>query len=435
MLPSLVLALALQAPGGALGPDSALERGVALVEKGDAAAAVAELDEAVRRLAAERRFADLARAHLHLGAAYALLGQERAARASFKEALRWSEVRFGKGRMPPQVIALFAGVLQEARPGGAPAEVEVGAWYEVPSSGCCLEVGLPPGTRQVVVDARGGGDFRSIAAAIRSGPSVRILLRPGTYRESLVLDRPVVLIGEGAREAIVVEGEGAPALTVRTAFALVEGVVLRARPAGSAAPFAVDVAQGQLLLRGCDLSSETRSVVAVHEAATAQVEDCLVHGAREAGVLAFAGGTATVKGGRIQAGASGVVAIEKARVTLEGVEISNHTLAGVALASGGRAIVKGGRVVRSEQIGILIDEGDLLLEDGLIEDNRMGGLVVRRGGAATARRCEFRKNRGYGVLVLGGGSATIEDSTFTGNRAGGLRAEAGGVLTRRGNRD
>ena len=493
MLSTMILAVALQPPGG-IADDPGLARGMALVERGEAAAAVAELDAAVRRLAAARRPELLAVAHLHLAAAYARLGQDKAARASFREALHWSPgVRFARGRQPSAVIALFAEVLRESGRGGPPPEVEGGVWYEMPSDDCCLEAGLPPGTRQLVVDAAGGGDFRSLAAAIRSEGAVRVRVRPGTYRESLVLDRPAVLVGDGPRESIVIEGPGAPAIALAFAFAVVEGVTLRT--SGGAA-VAIDVPQGHLTLRRCDVGGDARSGVAVRDSGAVVLDESEVHDAADAGVVASAGGRAVVQGGalrrcrfgalarggrlevrrtrierssahgllleagahgtieaadvsgsgtselalsgaeaavvggRYHDGRRGIVAIAGARLAMEDVAVFGHASTGVLLDSAASATVRRGRVARNEEMGILLDSSEAQLEDARVEDNRIGGLVVRRGGTATARRGEFRHNRGYGVLVLAGGRATVEGAVASDNHAGSFKAEKGGVLSR-----
>jgi hypothetical protein len=94
-------------------------RGVQQLDDGDLEGAVATLTTAVRRLSTETpEPRELATAHLHLGVAYALLDQEKAARASFREARqRDSELRLDPGRYPPKVLKLF----EEARAQPTPA--------------------------------------------------------------------------------------------------------------------------------------------------------------------------------------------------------------------------------------------------------------------------------------------------------------------------
>jgi uncharacterized protein len=109
------------APSSAQAPAAAdlVTQGIRQVEDGDLEGAIATLTTAVRRLSMEApAAAELARAHLHLGVAYALLDQEKAARASFREALQHDPgLRLDPARFPPKVQKL----LEEARPQTTPA--------------------------------------------------------------------------------------------------------------------------------------------------------------------------------------------------------------------------------------------------------------------------------------------------------------------------
>jgi hypothetical protein len=450
MLTTLVLAALMQTAGGTpAGGDPALFLGISLIESGDAAAAVAELDEAVRRLAAARRFDMLGSAHLHLGAAYVLLGQDKAARASFREALHWSpDVRFPKGRMPEPVIAAFTEFLREMDVGGPPAEVVAGVWYEVPSGECCLEVGLPPGARQVVVDASGGGDFRSLAAAIRSQPAVWVLVRPGTYRESLVLDRPVVLIGDGPRESIVVEGGGAPAITMSSEFASVDGLTVR-MAAGSSGPLAVDVPRGRLTLRRCDVGAGSKSGVGAREIGTVVLEDLVVHDASEAGILAFTGGTAVVQGGVVRgcrfgaharggtlemrgtrverSGINGILLEAGSRGALDAVDVSGSGESEVGVA-GAEATMKGGRFHDGHRGIVVVERARLAMEDVEVSGHASTGIALATSGYASMRRGRVAKNEEIGIL-LDAGEAQIEDTRVEDNRISGLVVRLGGSAT------
>ena len=69
----------------------------------------------------------------------------------------------------------------------------------------------------LVVAAAGKADHRSIGAALSAAkPGARILVRPGVYRESLVLDKPVEIFGDGPREEIVITADSAACLLMRT---------------------------------------------------------------------------------------------------------------------------------------------------------------------------------------------------------------------------
>jgi F-box protein 11 len=58
----------------------------------------------------------------------------------------------------------------------------------------------------VVVDALHRGKYTSIAEAIQKEKAgTRILVRPGHYREGLVIEKPLEIVGEGNRDDVVVE--------------------------------------------------------------------------------------------------------------------------------------------------------------------------------------------------------------------------------------
>ncbi|CAK8710797.1 hypothetical protein GKODMF_02015 [Candidatus Electrothrix gigas] len=65
----------------------------------------------------------------------------------------------------------------------------------------------------VVVDQNSRGDYTTITEALESVKAgVRILVRPGLYKESIVIDKPVEIIGDGDRDKIVIESFGKSAV-------------------------------------------------------------------------------------------------------------------------------------------------------------------------------------------------------------------------------
>ncbi len=90
------------------------------------------------------------------------------------------------------VLLLFCSPLLQTAPAGA---------YEAPS---------PPewDPREHIVDAAGGGNFTTIQAAIdAAGDMDSIYVRAGTYRENLVIDKYLQIIGEGPSNTTIV-GDG-----------------------------------------------------------------------------------------------------------------------------------------------------------------------------------------------------------------------------------
>ena len=98
-----------------------LEKGIRQVESGEFEDAVITLDAAALRLALEgRQPKALARAYAYLAIAYLQMGQERAAKAKFLDALRADkDLRLDPGQQTPKVIQFFLDVEREAQRGAA----------------------------------------------------------------------------------------------------------------------------------------------------------------------------------------------------------------------------------------------------------------------------------------------------------------------------
>jgi len=96
-----------------------LQKGIRQVEGGEFEEAVITLDAAALRLALEgRRPRDLARAYAYLAIAYLQMGQERAAKAKFLQALETDkDLGLDSKQLPPKVIQFFEDVEREAKSG------------------------------------------------------------------------------------------------------------------------------------------------------------------------------------------------------------------------------------------------------------------------------------------------------------------------------
>jgi tetratricopeptide (TPR) repeat protein len=125
----LTLFLALPAPlARAQVQDADVRKGITQVEDGDYDGAILTLDNAARRLAADKTGTnDLAQAYLHLGIAYIGKGREAAAKAKFREAIaQIKDLTLEAEKFPPKVVDLFEAAKSEAkseaaRAGGSPA--------------------------------------------------------------------------------------------------------------------------------------------------------------------------------------------------------------------------------------------------------------------------------------------------------------------------
>jgi hypothetical protein len=115
---ALVLALCLAAGTAAHERDAELLAGIAAVNAKDYTSAIGTLSLVVRRLGADPAFKDdLVAAYLHLGLAFAGLGQESPARSQFTQALlRKPDLRLDVKEAPELAKKAFAEAQREAAP-------------------------------------------------------------------------------------------------------------------------------------------------------------------------------------------------------------------------------------------------------------------------------------------------------------------------------
>jgi F-box protein 11 len=274
----------------------------------------------------------------------------------------------------------------------------------------------------LVVAAAGEADHRSIAAALTAAkPGGRILVRPGVYRESLVLDKPTEIAGDGPREEILLIADNAACLLMRTDNAHVRGLTLRRR-AGENVGAAVDIERGTgVVLMDCDITSESSCCIAIYGAESSPIVRCC----------------------RIHDGKTGEIFVyDSGRGTVEDCDITGNASAGVQIRSGGDLTVRGCRIRDHKGFGVVAGldvEDESLLDDAPTEDNGRGtvedcditgnvtGVGIGRGTDLIVRSCRIRDNEIGGVGVLGNGQGTIEDCDISGNGVG-VGAEEGPAI-------
>ena len=139
--------------------------------------------------------------------------------------------------------------------------------------------------RRIVVAQKGSAHYRSIQQAINAAvPNDAIVVKPGVYRESLVLTKPLMLLGDGPVGDIIIEHLEVCLRVQSKVF--VKGLSFRH---ASYAGIGVLVDEsGVLAIEDCDIFQNHRNVcVAVGGEAT--IRDCRIRDAVSSGVIVFGG--------------------------------------------------------------------------------------------------------------------------------------------------
>jgi parallel beta-helix repeat protein len=262
-----------------------------------------------------------------------------------------------------------------------------------------------------IVDAYQRGDFATVGEAIKAAkPGDRILVRPGLYEESLVVDKPLEIIGDGPVEDIEIRGRDAYVLEFRATIGRVANLTLRQAEANAVR--GVVIYQGRLDLEGCDISSRAGACVYI-QGADPRLRRNKIHDGKYSGVYIYDDGLGT----------------------LEDNEITGNGTSGVQIGVGGDPVLRRNQIHDNEQDGVYVrDTGLGTLEDNEISSNGYSGVAIQTAGDPVLRRNQIHDNEDSGVVVSDDGVGTVEDNEITGNGDAGVEITSGGNATVRGNR-
>ncbi|ABA20060.1 serine/threonine protein kinase [Trichormus variabilis ATCC 29413] len=313
----------------------------------------------------------------------------------------------------------------------------------------------------LIVSQEGGGDYKTISAAIENAqPGMRILVRPGLYQESLVLDKALKIIGDGVKAEIIIESKDAGCLVVKTDQAEVRGLTFRSRVGTENKQyFAVDISQGQVILADCDITSDSLSGIGVHGAtANPVIQKCQIHDGKQSGIYLyensrgtiedcdFFGNTTTeitvdaaqpiIRRCKIhQDKEGGILFRNQAQGIVEDCDIFNNNLSGIEIRDSSNPTIQKCRIHDNQQgDGILVHlNGRGTVEDCNIFSNGFSGVEIRDRGNPVIRRCSINKNKYYGVYAYKNSTGTVENCDLTGNIRSAINVDETSQLQRSGN--
>ncbi len=224
-------------------------------------------------------------------------------------------------------------------------------------------IDMKPDPPTVVVDAWHRGDYATITQAIKAvKPGTRILVRPGLYRESIVIDKTVEILGDGNKDDIVIEAFDKDTVYFQADNGKVANLTLRQH---SRTWNCVNIAQGRLELEDCDISSQRSSCVGIYSGADSCLRRNRIHDGNGLGILFFLDG----KG------------------MLEDNEIVANAKAGVMVMTDRKPILRHNRISQNGEVGIHVQLGG----GGIFEDNDLRGNA--KGAWEIAPDCEARVQR------------------------------------------
>ena len=337
-----------------------------------------------------------------------------------------------------------------------------------------------PPPNSLIVSKTGCGQYESIGEAIsNASPGMRILVRPGVYKEKVIIDRPIEVIGDknGTDDEVVIENTSAACLWVRAKRVTVRGLTLRGLPKVRAGIFrlfqggkpveepAVEVTESQCVIEDCDITSEAVAGIGIqgyladpvvrrcriHDGdangiwmlnhAKATIEDCEFWGTNWAALRVEDGASAALQRSRIHdVKNGGVVLLNYARATINDCDIFDNAMSGVEARARSSATISKTRIHGCREHGIwfrgnstgqvehcevsnngmvglqLMEDSSPIILASEIHDNLYSNIEIDRGADPVVRGCKVYGGAGSGVYVYESARGTVEDCEIFGQQ-------------------
>ena len=301
------------------------------------------------------------------------------------------------------------------------------------------------------------GDFPAVKAAVEAAaPGDTVLIKPGQYQESLVIDKPVTLRGEAPEQVLLrntVLAGNVIKITSKEAVLLENLIVEHSdrEPDGQEPkyPDLVLVEGGKAELRRCVLRKGGGSGLSAGTGSEVTAKDCRMEDNVRAGAAIHDKGTVARLSGNTLAknGNEGIVVYDEgAGVFTENSVLKNRRNGILAVGPAPEGIViQGNRAEANAETGIHVDRcpGVAVLSNICIKNLKEGirahtgtpvevrqnlcegneGAGIHAGGAGTVAAVEENRcmeNQGAGIAVLAGARAAIKGNTATGNGGNGV---------------
>lgn len=292
------------------------------------------------------------------------------------------------------------------------------------------------------VDAAGGSDFTKIADALsRARAGQRIQIRPGRYREPLLIAKNVTLVGMGPgviidsgdhecaelgdREVMIalsfVTTTTDSCLTIRSGSPQLQGLIIRAsngvaiRVSGGATPATADLAIE---------SAKTAGIVNVDRAA-GRFERLRITSIGGPGFVAAGHSAPIIAGGEISnVQGSGVLFVEEARGSVQGLTIRDNALEGIELGGESAPEITGNTISNNAGSGILVRENSLpRVADNTIRANMLGGVVVTGNSAPNIEANRIEENLQTGIYLTNQAGGSVSRNQIVSNKGFGVAVD------------
>ena len=313
-----------------------------------------------------------------------------------------------------------------------------------------LERSEPEGTGHRIRVGKGGqGQCLSLKVALRQAKTgSEILVLPGVYRESLVVDKDVVILALGEPGEVIIQANSGPAMVIQAQSVTLRGLTLQG-PAGAAV---LSIKSGSTRVEGGQILGFQNAGIEVATGAQISLGEVVIGPGIGTALRVLGRGQATLVGTTLQGESGGVevegegrvqltgcrlmdsrfaglLALEQSQAVLESCDIGNHLCSGVHVLAGANVVLRQCRLVGNAGFGVsVMDRGLATIEGCQVQANGGAGLLIHRGATVQARNCTFSEGRSLGVDCADGGQGVLDTCEISGNAGAGVQVEPGGSL-------
>ena len=302
----------------------------------------------------------------------------------------------------------------------------------------------------IVVDQAGSSTFRDIPSAIsvaQSGDT--IVVRPGTYKEPLILTTPdITILGAGVDRTSLIHTSDCCSLVFRTSATLTGFTIEGAGPHNSAVRFEGGES-GDGILKGCRVSSTNLSCVVVVKGRP-RIEDCIVWGSKQHGICCKQQTSPVVvdcevsgcKQPNIVVDTGASPTLERCRIFgseqngvwfragsagfLRECEVFGNAFSNVDISSNATPIVSDCRIHSSEKCGVCVaDRGGGVIENCDIYQNSYSNIGLMAGVTVSVISNTIHHSKQHGILIKTGAKGDVSKNALHSNELANIKLEQG----------
>eukprot|EP01006_Ploeotia_vitrea_P063551 TRINITY_DN85762_c0_g1_i1.p1 TRINITY_DN85762_c0_g1~~TRINITY_DN85762_c0_g1_i1.p1 ORF type:complete len:465 (-),score=58.97 TRINITY_DN85762_c0_g1_i1:278-1672(-) len=253
----------------------------------------------------------------------------------------------------------------------------------------------------LIVAQDGSSKYMTIQQAlVDANHGDRILVQPGTYQESLVIEKHVHIEGEGNRDKVIVSFTGDHVVTSMTDKGCLKNFTLHQQGEEYHCLF---ITKGCLVVENCTFNSGGWACVGISGELTHPI----------------------LRGNTIQSSAdNGIIILSKGKGIIEDNDIYGYTLQGIEIREESNPIIRNNHIHDGKDSGIYINtKGRGLIEGNHIYSNEFNGIAIKFEGQPRVHNNKIHKNKQRGVYVSSDSKADIEGNDVFGNGAGDIVEE------------